>query len=489
MKPLKQFFSYLSFKNRYSFLFCLAFGIVALIHVNYNILRSLRNVLLVSCTSAGAELIAPVQLWGLLPLTFLMVYGISMLMRYFGQAKVFVVVSLLFLSYFTFHAFVIYPNRTWIESYMHFTFLKNHLPSLSLLLENWTAGIYFIAAELWKVAVLSVLFFGFLNRRVSFEEAKGLYSPILLGGSLGGLLAGPITVLCSSYHPSLFDKLSLDSWHTTFIMLTLAMVLVGGLAIGLFLILKNRTDLNQVEDTKEQRKKFSFLSSIKTFLTSKYLFSLSIIVIGDYIAYFLFEVFFLDLLKQALPDPNAYCLFNGKLTLWTSLLTLGSATLLTPLLLAKKNWKVAALITPCAIALSLMFFALVIFQKHPFIISLCHFFNLSSLQLAIGFGAMQFCVCRAMKNTLFDACKELAFIPLTEEMQSKGKLIVDGLAGRTGYCLAAGINQSLFSLFGSFQAGLPAAALISIGAVTLSIKSVMTISREVQKVPNRLQEA
>jgi AAA family ATP:ADP antiporter len=463
-------------KKQTSFVFLLAFSIVSLINVNYSILRSLRNTLVVSCTQKGAELIPAIQLWGLLPLTFLLIYLITLFMRKYSQAKVFFLVTILFLGFFNLHAFVIYPFKELLEGWIYPPeFLKN-IPSLYTLCKHWTCGSYYIAAELWKVAILSLLFFGFLNNTLSLKEAKGLYSPILLGGSIGGLLAGPLTVLSSKL--SHFFPFGFDRWHATYLMLTLIMTLIGLFMMGLFAILTTKVELKTPQP--QTKPKISFQNSLSTFINNRYLVCMGIIVIADYVAYFLFEVFFLDLLKKAYSNPNLYCEFNGQLTFWTSVLTLISALFITPILLVKKTWKTAALVTPSAIGLSLIFFTLVLNNQAPWMNQLASTFYTTPLKLTLAFGAFQFCVCRAVKGTLFDASKELAYFPLNDELKSQGKLVIDGLASRTGYCLAAGINQSLFSVFGSLQACLPSAAVVSCVAVGFSIHSVLHISRQIQ---------
>ena len=458
--------------------FLLSFSIVCLINVNYSILRSLRNTLVVSCTEAGAELIPAIQLWGLLPLTFLLVYVISLFMRKYSQVKVFFLVTLLFLGFFNLHAFVIYPLKEVLENFVSPPEILKKVTSLYLLCKNWTSGSYYIAAELWKVAILSLLFFGFLNRSLSLKEAKGMYSPILLGGSIGGLLAGPLTVISAKISHFFLSSHGYDKWHSTYLMLTLVMTLVGVGMMGLFAILKNKVSIK--ENYTDSKPKISFKDSLQAFIQNRYLFSMGVIIIADYIAYFLFEIFFLDLLKKACPSPNAYCEYNGQLTFWTSVLTLISAVFVTPILLLKKTWKTAALVTPSAIGLSIIFFTLVFGAEKSWMQQLSGYFGLTPLKLALLFGSIQFCFCRAIKGTLFDASKELAYFPLSEDLKSKGKLVIDGLASRTGYCLAAGINQSLFSLFGTFQGGLPAAALISCIAVGFSIHGVLHISGQIQ---------
>lgn len=478
LSKIKAFFS----QKQTTIIFFLAFAIISLINVNYSILRSLRNTLVVSCTSAGAELIPAIQLWGLLPLTFLLVYVISLFMRKYSQSKAFFLVTLLFLIFFNIHAFFIYPFQAQLEAIISPPAFLKPISSLYLLCKHWASGSYFIAAELWKVAILSLLFFGFLNRSLSLKEAKGMYSPLLLGGSIGGLLAGPITVIASKIAPFMLRSFGFSKWHATYLVLTLIMTAVGFMIMALFSILK--TKVHPIDSKQESLKnKISFKDSLSTFIKNRYLLALGIIVIADYIAYFLFEVFFLDLLKTAYPDPNTYCQFNGQLTFWTSVLTLISALFITPILLHKKTWKTAALVTPSAIGLSLIFFSMILGANKAWMQSLSFILGLSPTKIALIFGSIQFCLCRAIKGTLFDASKELAYFPLTEDLKSKGKLVVDGLASRTGYCLAAGINQSLFSLFGSFHACLPAAAVISCIAVAFSIKGVLHISNHIQPKP------
>lgn len=478
LSKIKAFFA----QKETTIIFFLSFAIVSLINVNYSILRSLRNTLVVSCTEAGAELIPAIQLWGLLPLTFLLVYVISLFMRKYSQGKVFFLVTLLFLGFFNIHAFFIYPFQNHLEAAITPPEFLKPLSSLYLLCKHWASGSYFIAAELWKVAILSLLFFGFLNRSLSLKEAKGMYSPLLLGGSIGGLLAGPITVIAAKISYYVLKPFGYTKWHATYLVLTIIMTIVGLVIMGLFSILKNRVTL-QEEKLQDTKTKISFKDSLLTFMKNRYLFSLGVVVIADYIAYFLFEVFFLDLLKKAYPDPNRYCEFNGQLTFWTSMLTLVSALFITPVLLLKRTWKTAALVTPSAIGLSIIFFSMVLGAGKPWMLNLSRSLGLSPTKIAILFGSIQFCICRAMKGTLFDASKELAYFPLSEDLKSKGKLVIDGLASRTGYCLAAGINQSLFSVFGSFQAGIPAAAVISCVAVVFSIQGVLHISNHIQPKP------
>lgn len=470
----------------HSLLFIAAFFIVSLININYYILRSIRNTLAVSLSSVGAELIPAIQFWALLPLTILLIYGLSVFMRKHRPSSVFMFATGAFSLFFLLFSLFIFPHRAFLESLFVFPSVAKFVPSLGHLLSNWTAALYYVAAELWKVAILSVLFFGFLNQRISLNAAKGLYSPILLGGSLGGLVAGPITVFCSGIGKDLSESFGQSSWQLTFIFLSIIMALVGALIVLLFSWLKKRLDFQGKEmgetESRDKPLPIAMMESLKTIWRSRYLFSLCMMVVFDYVAYYLYEIFFLDILKKVYVDPNSYCAFNGQLVFWSSLLTTFSALFIAPVMLKKCSWKVPALMTPLVIMVfSLAFFGCAIFHDSAFILALADSTGTTSMGLAIIIGSSLFCMARAAKSTVFDASKELAFIPLPRELQSKAKLIVDGLASRTGCTLAATVNQILFATFSTIEAGMPCAAILSFGAVSIWIRGVLHVGRVVDK--------
>jgi AAA family ATP:ADP antiporter len=72
----------------------------------------------------------------------------------------------------------------------------------------------------------------------------------------------------------------------------------------------------------------------------------------------------------------------------------------------------------------------------------------SPLHLAVILGSLHFCIGRSAKYTLFDATKELAFIPLDQEAQVKGKLVIDGIGSRLGRGTSSFLSIFLFLLLG-----------------------------------------
>jgi AAA family ATP:ADP antiporter len=109
------------------------------------------------------------------------------------------------------------------------------------------------------------------------------------------------------------------------------------------------------------------------------------------------------------------------------------------------RWFTAAVITPfLLLLLGGLFFAFVLFSAN--LGAFLTRFGVTSVLMAVLFGAAVNIIVKSTKYALFDLTKEMAYIPLDEEMKVKGKAVVDVLGGRLGKSGGAGFQTVLFML-------------------------------------------
>lgn len=435
-------------------LFALMFGIVCLINVNFSVLRSMRNALVVADTGGSAAYIPYFELFGTFPASIGLTWCLSRLMRKFSFNVTFSTTMIFFLSFFLLFAFWIYPNR-------------DLLGLNKLQFDHWPDLVFYIMSELWKVALLSVVFWGFLNRNLSLDEAKRFYPPLLLGSSVGAILSGPITVFCTSAYSWTQFPLSNERWQHSLYLLTFSLILSGLLTLVCFNALHKRLKRPETQPAKEKAS-LSITSSLRYLIQSPYLSALFLIVVAEYVSYALGELIFLETLKSKYLNPADYCKFMGNLSFWMGILTAISALFVTPFLLQTYRWSRIALITPLLMVLvTFGFFFVVIFGN--------------SIEWAILLGSLHFCIGRATKYTLFDAIKELAFIPLSQEAQMKGKLIIDGIGSRMGRGASSFLSIGLFLLLGGPGESALFIGILALSFALISIQPSFSIGLELEK--------
>lgn len=112
------------------------------------------------------------------------------------------------------------------------------------------------------------------------------------------------------------------------------------------------------------------------------------------------------------------------------------------------------MVTPSMIGITgLAFYALTIFA--PFFAPIAASMGTTPLMLAVLVGAAQNILSKSSKYSLFDPCKEMAYIPLDQDSKTKGKAAVDVVGNPLGKSGGALIQQILIFGVGSLAAATP----------------------------------
>lgn len=118
------------------------------------------------------------------------------------------------------------------------------------------------------------------------------------------------------------------------------------------------------------------------------------------------------------------------------------------------GWRTAAMVTPSMIGFTgLAFFALNMLSGS--LGPVAAMFGTTPLMLAVFVGAIQNILSKSTKYSLFDPCKEMAYIPLDQESKTKGKAAIDVVGNPLGKSGGAMIQQILIFGVGSLAAATP----------------------------------
>lgn len=444
---------------------------------NYSILRNLKDAIVVTAESSGAEVIPFIKVWVLLPSAVLITLIFTRLSNRYSQERVFYIFITGFLLFFTAFAFFIYPLRDELHPHALADRMEALLPlglkGFVAMFRNWSFTIFYVFCELWSSIVVTVLFWGFANEITKMTEAKRFYGVLLSIANASSIFSG----FAANY-------LVYDSWEQTLNALVLLVVLFGCVIMVIFRWMNknvlNDSSFDALHETRRESKKtkvkLSLRESFSYLSNSKYLVCIAVLVLSYNLVINLVEIVFKHQLLQLYPDPQDYNIFMNNMTIAIGVVST-SISLLLSRFFVRFGWTVAALVTPIMMLVTTIgFFSFMLFQNglaEPIILLT----GMTPLVLAVFFGVAQVVLSKACKFSVFDATKEMAFIPLPHEVKLKGKAAIDGVGSRLGKSGGSLIHQGLLVVLDTLTASAPYVA----GVITVVISGWMVTVRSLGK--------
>ncbi|XP_051147781.1 plastidic ATP/ADP-transporter-like [Andrographis paniculata] len=423
---------------------------------NYTILRDTKDVLVVTAKGSSAEIIPFLKTWVNLPMAigFMLLY--TKLANVLSKQALFYTVILPFIGFFGAFGFVLYP----LSQYFHPTALADKLLGVLgprflgplAILRIWSFCLFYVMAELWGSVVISVLFWGFANQITTVEEAKKFYPLFGLGANVALIFSGRTVKYFSQMRQNLPP--GVDGWALSLKGMMSIVVLMGMAICFLYWWVNNNVALpTRSQKKKKDKPKMGTMESLKFLVSSRYIRDLATLVVAYGISINLVEVTWKSKLKAQFPTPNEYSSFMGDFSSATGVATF-TMMLLSQWIFNKYGWGVAAKITPTVLLLTgVGFFSLILFGG-PLAPSLAGF-GMTPLLAAVYVGALQNIFSKSAKYSLFDPCKEMAYIPLDEDTKVKGKAAIDVVCNPLGKSGGALIQQFMILTFGSLANSTP----------------------------------
>lgn len=421
---------------------------MACILFNYATLRSIKDGLVV--TNIGPEAIGFLKTYLVLPAAILFMILYSKLCNVMTQQKVFYTISTFFLGYLAFFAFVLYPNPEFFHPAKDtIASLAEKFPYVKWFIRiygGWTYATFYIMAEMWGSMMLSLLFWQFANQITETQQAKRFYSMFGLIGNI----ALPLVAVMFFY--LLSENSTLVAENVKLIPVILVTILSGIFVVFLYSWINKNvlTDPSLYDPSKigskKKKSKLSLGDSFKMILNSKYLGLLVLLVVSYGISINLVETVWKANIKLLYPTEVAYTAYMGKFQAYQGFAAI-FFMLVGANILRRVSWSTAATFTPVMILITgLFFFSCIVFDQ-TFGLTVAVFLGTSPLVLAVMIGMAQNVLSKATKYSLFDSTKEMSYIPLDDEMKSKGKAAVDVVGGRLGKTGGGFITSGTFILF------------------------------------------
>lgn len=463
-------------------------GLLFLLCISYSILRNVKDTILLTAKNSGAEVIPFVKVWGMLPAAFMATWIYTRLSRKFSRENVFYIIITSFLSYFLLFAFVIHPHLDFFHLDKLETTLSAVLPKgfkgLIVLLSNWSVTAFYVICELWAVVVLTVLYWGFANDTTDVHEAKRTYGILNIGSNIAPILGGTIALLFTQHVNLPFMHTSGDAWGDTLRRLVLVIACLGFLAMGLFYWINRKViSINSIQAKQETFKKerLSIRQSIKYISKSRYLLCLALIVLGYNIAINLTDILWKEQLKRFFVDPNEMLSHMNKITVGIGMVATVGGVLFS-LMMARLGWTFVASLTPVVMTTMAIGFFTFLFCADSLAAFSMKMFGATPLALTVYFGSTQNCLSKAGKYSVFDASKEMAFLPLDSEARLKGKAAIDGLGSGLGKSGASLMYQGFLILLGSVSVSTPYIAIILFVVFSAWIYSVFKVGKSFKEM-------
>ncbi len=439
-----------------------------------NLIRATKDSII--NTMIGVETISFLKFWGVLPSAFLVTIIYVKLVSVMKGENIFYMIMSIFLGFFFLFAFYLFPNYEMFhlskETANHLVQQYPNLKWFILLLSNWSFSLFYIIAELWPSAIFALLFWQFVNKITSVEESKRFYVLFGLLGQTGLYLTGTFLENLqdiNDYFAKLFDTQGHTSELSIQIIISVVMIL-GFIGLFAFWVLNHKIlDIATAENLqfKVKKSQLTLKESFHMIIHSRYIRLIAILLVCYGISINLVEGPWKAEAAKIYKTPTEYGAFVGSYLSYTGILTI-FFVLLGSNVVRLLGWMSAAIITPLMVLVTgLAFFAVANFDTVATFMMLSFAFT-DPVMLAIVIGAIQNILSKSSKYTLFDSTKEMSYVPLDEQLKTRGKAAADMIGTKLGKSASALLQSMIFVIF-------PAATYSSISTYLMVIFSIVCI--------------
>lgn len=442
---------------------------------NQNILRILKDSILIS--EISAEVASFTKVYCVTPAAIIFVITYAKMINHLTFDKIYYYLVVFFIGFFAIFAFIIYPgvhnfhvDKIVLEQMMQ---AHPHFKWYIALAGNWSYVVYYTLAELWPNIFYVLLFWQFANEITTTEEAKRFYTLFSLFGNSSLIVVGFLMMNLSSDNTFIKNFITITDSKITLVQVSTILIIISALLSCLLVrfITKNiLTNPHFYAKTKRERstkEKASLIQSFKYITRSKYLWLMLICSAAFGLSINLVEAVWKSKIKELYSTVNTFAEFSSLYILWTGVAIM-VMTIIGNNIMRSHNWFVAAVISPVIIMITgIAFFILVVYDHQ-----VLSFFDgailMTPLALAVSIGALQNILAKGTKYSIWDTSREMLYIPLDNELRTKGKAAVDVISSKVGKSSSGLVQSIIFTIF-------PMATFTSISPILMIIFTIVCV--------------
>ena len=457
---------------------------------NQNILRILKDSILIS--EISAEVTSFAKVYCVTPAATIFVIVYAKMVNSLTFDRIFYYLVGFFTSVFLVFAFIIYPDvdsfhmdREKLESLM---LAYPHFKWYLAILGNWSYIVFYTLSELWPNIFYILLFWQLANEITTTNEAKRFYTLFSLFGNSSVVIVGLLMMHLSSEENIARNLFVISDSKIILTQVSTIFVVFSGIFSCLLVryVTKNvmSNPVLYIKPSGEfSKNKMGLIESFKYIARSKYLWLLLICSASFGLVMNLVEAVWKAKIKELYPSVTEYAAFSSSYILWTGVVIM-FLTIVGNNIMRNRSWFAAAVISPLIIMITgTIFFVLVVFDE-----AIVTFYEgvilTTPLALAVVVGAIQNILSKGSKYSIWDTSREMLYIPLDQELKTKGKAAVDVISPKIGKSASGLIQSVIFTIlpmatYNSIASGL---MMIFIIVCLLWIYSVRKIYFEYQKL-------
>ncbi|MDG1437224.1 MAG: Npt1/Npt2 family nucleotide transporter [Rickettsiaceae bacterium] len=461
-------------------MFCILF--------NQNVLRILKDSILIS--EVSAEVTSFTKLYCVAPMATIFVIIYAKMVNHLPFQKIYYYLIAVFTAFYVLFAFTIYPNidTFHMDQNTAFSLMAEH-PHLKWYIAgfaNWSYVLFYTFSELWPNIFYLLLFWQIANEITSTNEAKRFYTLFPFFGNSSLILVGLLMMNLSSDN-NIIHRLFTTSEHKIILtQISVAMIAVSSVLSCIlvrYITTHIMVDSYITDGKRSKRPKMGLIESFKYITRSRYLWLMLVCSASFGLSMNLVEAVWKAKMKELYPTVTAYASYNSMYILWTGIAIM-VMSMIGNSVMRNSSWFTAAIISPLLIfSTGTIFFFLVVFDNQ-----VLNLFDgmilMSPLALAVFVGAIQNVLAKGSKYSIWDTSTQMLYIPLDQELRTKGKAAVDVISGKIGKSTSGLIQSLIFTIvpMATYHSIAPGLMIVFISICMLWIYAIRKIYFEYQKI-------